>query len=213
MVNLSFYDVRSIFHVEFLGAFKDAKLGPILVMERMKETLRVFLYRYRDNLAIHEQIRISLEITQGVAFFHQLIPPMVHRDLNDRNVMFTFDGVAKIGDFGQAKLVKHNNLSTGTPGAIAYMPPEAMQVGKVWYDESLDVFSLGVLMLEIVTQQPPTIGFVGIGITREVDRRANDFDRMSDLHPLKPSILLCLSDDPKKRPKATELIRRLNKVS
>ena len=70
----------------------------------MKENLRRFLEKHKGDLTTQEQIRISLEITRGVAFLHQLKPPMVHRDLNDKNVMLTFDGVAKDGDFGQSKL-------------------------------------------------------------------------------------------------------------
>ena len=175
-------------------------------MEKMNENLRQFLCNQRDKLIIQEQIRISHEITQGVAFLHQLNPPMVHRDLNDKNVMVTIDGVAKIGDFGSSKLMKNGNyLTTMAPGMLAFMPPEALHEGHSMYDESLDVFSLGVLMLEIGTQQPPTSGGLSIDTTREVDRRAEDLGKMSDLHPLKPFILLCLSDDQKQRPKSTEL--------
>ena len=205
MVNSSFYDVRSIFHVEFLGAFKDANLGPILVMERMKENLRQFLDTHTGKLTVQEQIRISLEITRGLAFLHQLTPPMVHRDLNDKNVMFTFDRVVKIGDFGQAKLKQHLYLRSTQPGMVPYMPPEALTAEEAKYDESLDIFSLGVLMLEIGTQQPPALNMVGIGIVPEIKRRVKDLQRMSDLHPLKPFILFCLSDDRKKRPRAALL--------
>ena len=203
-------------YVEFLGAFKDANLGPLLVMERMKENLRQFLRTHKDKLTVQEQIRISLEITQGVAFLHQLSPPMVHGDLNDKNVMFTFDGVAKLGDFGQSKLRNDVYLRTTAPGMISFMPPEALCPGNAKYDESLDVFSLGVLMLEISTQQQPTSGIVGICITPEVKRRVNDLRKMSDVHPLKPFILLCLSDDQKQRPKSNELekvLPNLDKVN
>ena len=175
------------------------------MMERMNRNLKQFLERSKGKLAIQEQIRISQEITQGVAFLHQLNPPMVHRDLNDKNVMFTFEGVVKIGDFGQSKLKQGSFLNSCQPGAVSFMPPEALHEGNSKYDESLDVFSLGVLMLEIGTQQPPTSNLVGIGITCEVKRRAKDLDRMSDLHPLKPFILLCFSDNQKQRPKSAEL--------
>ena len=189
-------------YVEFLGAFKDAKLGPILVMEKMKENLRQFLERHKgkNTLTVLEQLRISLDITKGVAFLHQLTPPMVHRDLNDKNVMFTFDGVAKIGDFGQSKLKQDLYLTTDLPGMILFMPPEALrEVGNSKYDESLDMFSLGVLMLEIGTQGQPTNNVVGIGTTVEVKRRKTDLRRMNLVHPLKPFILLCLSDSTKQR--------------
>ena len=175
------------------------------MMEKMSENLRQFLERRRGNLDNQEQIRISLEITQGVAFLHQLNPPMIHRDLNDKNVMFTFSGVAKIGDFGQSKLKQDLYLTTDLPGMVSFMPPEALGDGNSKYDESLDMFSLGVLMLEIGTQQPPISSIVGIGVTPEVERRGEDLGKMSDLHPLKHFILLCISDDAKQRPKASHL--------
>ena len=115
-------------------------------MERMNENLRSCLERRKGNLTIQEQICISAEITQGVAFLHQLTPPLVHQDLNDKNVIFTFDGVAKIGDFVQSKVKTEFYLQTTAPGMLPFMPPEAMRTGNAKYDESLDVFSLGVLM-------------------------------------------------------------------
>ena len=174
-------------------------------MERMNENLRRFLERHRGRLTIQEQIRISLEITQGIAFLHQLTPPMVHRDLNDKNVMFTFDGVAKIGDFGQSRLKQDLYLTSDQPGMVIFMPPEALGDGNSKYDESLDIFSLGVLMLEIATQQQPVPSIRGIGTIPEIKRREKHIQKLGDLHPLKPFIVLCLADDRKKRPKAAEM--------
>ena len=199
----------SCMYIEFLGAFKDAKLGPLLVMEKMKDNLREYLSNHRDKLAIHKQICISLEITRGVAFLHQLTPPVVHRDLNDKNVMFTFDGVAKIGDFGQSKLKKDIYLTTTAPGMVSFMPPEALRAGNAKYDESLDVFSLGVLMLEIGTQQGPAQNLQGINTIPEIERRADDLGKMKDFLPLKPLIRLCLKDDRRERPKAADLETQL----
>ena len=189
----------------FRGAFKDVRLGPILVMERMSENLRQFLGRYKGQLSIPDQIRICQAITRGVAFLHQLNPPMVHRDLNDKNVMFTSKGVAKIGDFGQSKLKNDLYLTSAAPGMVSFMPPECLRAEGAKYDESLDVFSLGVLFLEIGTQQAPAPNVEGIGSIREVKRREKDLQKMNDLHPMKPLIFLCLSDDPKERPKAADL--------
>ena len=184
-------------------------------MEKMKENLRQFLERHKGKLTIQEQIRITLEITQGVAFLHQLNPPMVHRDLNDKNVMFTFDGVAKIGDFGQSRLKQDLYLTSDQPGMVTFMPPEALDVGNCKYDESLDMFSLGVLMLEIGTQRQPMSSIVGIGVTPEIKRRDKDLQQMGDLHPLRPFIVICLSDNRKERPKAAEMeivLSRLEEV-
>ena len=181
-------------------------------MERMKENLKHFLVTQRGKLNLLEQIRISHEITQGVEFLHQLTPPMVHRDLNDKNVMFTFEGVVKIGDFGQSKVKTGFYLKTTTPGMVTFMPPEALRPGNAKYDESLDVFSLGVLMLSIGTQHPPISDITGICTIPEVERRAKDLERMSDSHPLKHYILICLSEVPEKRPKAAALVSVLSKL-
>ena len=190
----------------FIGAFNDPRLGPILVMEKMKENLRQFLDKWK-KLRLPKQLRITLEIIRGVAFLHQQNPPLVHRDLNDKNVMFSFEGVVKIGDFGQSKLKKDLYLTSRQPGMVAFMPPEALAAGKSKYNESLDIFSVGVLMLEIGTQQEPLVDLHGIGIIREVKRREKDLQILDKNHPLRRLVLLCLNDNPKERPKASDLQR------
>ena len=191
----------------FIGAFNDPRLGPILAMEKMQENLRQFLDKWKKKLQLPKQLRISLEIIRGVAFLHQQTPPLVHRDLNDKNVMFSFEGVVKIGDFGQSKLKKDLYLTTGQPGMVTFMPPEALDVDKSKYNESLDIFSVGVLMLEIGTQQEPLVNLRGIGIIREVERRERDLKILGEDHPLRRPVLLCLKDNPKERPKASDLQR------
>ena len=189
----------------FIGAYTHDSLGPILVMEKMKENLRRYLDRTRKALLLPMQLSISLEIIEGVAFLHQQIPPLVHRDLNDKNVMFSFEDVIKIGDFGQAKLKKDMYLTTDQPGMVTFMPPEALIAGNSEYSESLDIFSIGVLLLEIGTQQEPLQNLCGIGVLREIERREEDLKALHEDHPLRPLVLLCLNDKPKDRPKATEL--------
>ena len=176
-------------------------------MEKMQENLRQFLDKWKNNLQIPKQLRISLEIIRGVAFLHQQTPPLVHRDLNDKNVMFSFEGVVKIGDFGQSKLKKDLYLTTGQPGMVTFMPPEALDICKSKHNESLDIFSVGVLILEIGTQQEPQVNLRGIGITPEVERRARDLKNLGEDHPLRQPVLLCLKDNPKERPKASDLQR------
>ena len=193
----------------FIGAFNDSRLGPILVMEKMQENLRQFLNKCKINLQLAKQLRISLEIIRGVAYLHQQTPPLVHRDLNDKNVMFSTEGVIKIGDFGQSKLKKDLYLTTRQPGMVIFMPPEALNADKSKYNESLDIFSVGVLMLEIGTQQEPLENLHGIGIIPEVDRREKDLKALGEEHPLRQPVLLCLKDNPNERPKASDLQREV----
>ena len=203
------YDVGYILdYAGFIEAFNDPELGPILVMEKMQENLRQFLNGWKNKLPLPKQLRISLEIIRGVAYLHQQTPPLVHCDISDTNVMFSFEGDIKIGGFGQSELKRDLYLTTPQPGSIAFMPPEALNL-QSQYNESLDIFSVGVLMLEIGTQQEPMVNLLGVGTIREVERRERDLKALGEDHPLRPQILLCLKDNPKERPKASDLQREV----
>ena len=150
---------------------------------------------------LQKQLEVCLAIARGLRFLHTHTPPIVHRDLTDKNVMLGKDGLVKIGDLGQSRLKANNAeyFNTAQPGAIPFMPPEAMQE-QSHYNEKLDIFSLGVLVLEVATQQPPRVRLVGIGRDKEIVRRREDLSKLEEDHPLKPLILSCLEDDPNERP-------------
>ena len=187
--------------VGFKGAFYDETTDePILVMELMKENLRQYLERNRGQLSRQKQLEICIEIVRGLRFLHTHSPPIVHRDLTDKNILLDADGVVKISDLGQSKLKTAEYFSTTFPGQVSFMPPEAAVAGNSHYNEKLDVFSLGVLMLEIATQQSPHVSLVGIGVTPELQRHGEDLSKLDKDHPLLPLILSCLNDNPKERP-------------
>ena len=128
-----------------------------------------------------------------MVYLHGLKNPLIHRDLSDKNVLLTETGAVKIADFGQAKLLGDlsDTLQTTQPGTILYMPPEVLEKKKR-YTAKVDSFSLGVLLLEICTQGPPSSGLDGINYEIEVKRREDDLRRLDDAHPLKPLIVWCL---------------------
>ena len=199
--------------VKFEGAFYDETYnGPVLVMELMTETLQQYLRRNRGHLSRQEQLEICISIVLGLQFLHTRTPPIVHRDLTDKNVLLDANRVVKISDLGQSRLKTKEYFSTGQPGSIPFMSPEAMQ-DPSRYNEKLDVFSLGVLMLEVATQQVPCVSMVGIGVTPEVQRRKKDLSRLDEDHPLRPVILSCLKDDPKERPNIATVLTQLLAVN
>ena len=107
-------------------------------------------------LKLEEAIDISLQISEGLSKAHE--KDIVHRDLKPANVMLTKDGVVKILDFGLAKLrgqTKLTKLGT-TLGTAPYMSPEQARGEEV--DNRTDVFSLGVLLYEMLTGQLPFKG-------------------------------------------------------
>ena len=196
--------LRHPYIVGFMGAFYEMNLKePILVMERMRENLRDLLGREKQ-LSLHRQLQICFEIVAGLEFLHNRSPPTVHRDLNDKNVMLSEEGVMKIGDLGQSRLKEESvdYFSTGQPGAIPFMPPEALR-DKAHYNEKIDMFSLGVLMLEIATGRYPSVKLIGIGVESEIARRKEDLSKLSNDHPLQRFVLQCLKDNYRDRPSAT----------
>ena len=196
--------------VGFKGAFYDETADePILVMELMTENLRQYLQRNRGQLSRQRQLAICIEIVRGLRFLHTRTPPIVHRDLTDKNILLAVDGVVKIGDLGQSRLKgPEEYFSSAQPGLIPFMPPEAMRE-QSRYNEKLDIFSLGVLMLEVATQQPPRVSLVGIGTVTQSQRRREDLSKLDEDHPLLLLILSCLRDNPKERPDVVSVHRQL----
>ena len=199
--------------VEFIGVFHqgEGEESALLVMELMEQTLEQFLQDNRGTLSREKQIAICLQVVLGLLFLHQHDPQILHRDLTAKNVLMNKEGsVAKISDFGQAKFrpTSVQYLTTRQPGTILYMPPEAL-VDKPRFTDKGDVFSLGVLMLQVATQEAPSCGLVIREGQPEVERRAADLSRLPADHPLRPLILQCLQDDPAKRPSCLEVLHNL----
>ena len=197
--------------VGFKGAFYDQHSNePLLVMEKMNQDLRELLRAKKGKLAYRRQFQLCQDVAKGIHFLHTQDPPLVHRDLSAKNILLDESGRAKIGDLGQSKLKSAAYFQTKQPGAVPYMPPEAL-AAKPRYDEKIDIFSYGVLMLEIATQHEPNPGLQNIGSVPEKDRRQADLAFLPNNYPLRPLILWCLNDDPKQRPDTAAVLKELEK--
>jgi len=85
---------------------------------------------------------------------------VIHRDLKPANVMITSDGTPKVGDFGLAKLLDENSLSVAgeLAGTWFYMSPEQVAAKRAGIDHQSDIFSLGVILYELLTLVRPFEG-------------------------------------------------------
>ncbi len=126
-----------------------------IVMEYVEgQTLRGKLQSTKINLKA--AIEIGLQIADGLAAAHE--KGIVHRDVKPENIMVRKDGIAQIMDFGLAKLHGVSRLTKegSTVGTAGYMSPE--QVQGIEADHRSDIFSLGVLLYELFSGQPPFKG-------------------------------------------------------
>ena len=213
--------------VQFLSVAKyPSRHGPILLMELMKESLTEFLKHSKKTLPFHVQVNITYDIAQAIEYLHN--KHILHRDLSSNNVLLNDDCRAKVTDFGMSKVADANGQMsrskvTQCPGTPAYMPPEALRA-KPRYSEKLDVFSLGVLIIQIITRKfpSPTVAEIVIEdpseptkiiVVPELERRKEDIDNIPSNHTLLPIALDCLKDKEKDRPTAAQTCQRLKQLS
>ena len=213
--------------VQYLCMRQDPDTGlPVLLMELMDESLTHFLESSPQPIAYHIQANICHDITLALSFLHS--NGIVHRDLSSNNVLLRGNVLAKVTDFGMAKLGDLNPQATRytftmCPGTDVYMPPEAVQDEPV-YTEKIDCFSFGVIVVQTLTRQFPKPGNrrqkVEVnhpGLPRgvlemrlaEVDRRQNHISQVDPNHPLLPIALDCLKDEDSERPSAQQLCERV----
>jgi non-specific serine/threonine protein kinase len=107
-------------------------------------------------LKVEEAVDIAVQVANGLSKAHER--GIVHRDIKPANIIITNDGVVKILDFGLAKLIGQSRLTkTGsTIGTAAYMSPEQAQGLEV--DHRTDIWSLGVVLFEMLTGKLPFRG-------------------------------------------------------
>jgi tetratricopeptide (TPR) repeat protein/predicted Ser/Thr protein kinase len=126
---------------------------PYITMEYVRGEDLKRLLRKVGHLFAGQAIPIACQICEGLTEAHRL--GIVHRDLKPQNIMIDEEGQAKIMDFGLARLSTgdDNALKKGTEGTPAYISPE--QIKGIAPDARSDLYSLGVLMYEMLTGTLP----------------------------------------------------------
>ena len=212
--------------IQYLGSCRDPESGlPVMFMELMDESLTSFLERPANPppLPLHIQVNIAHDVAQALSHLHR--HEVLHRDLSSNNVLLIGNQRAKVTDFGMAKLLGTDPRLTPTycPGTNGYMSPEAL-ADPPSYTTKLDIFSCGVLFVQLITRKFPDPGprtyTVELNDPRfpsgralvevpELERRKAHIDPIDPTHPLLRVALDCLKDKEEPRPTAEQLCSRL----
>lgn len=133
---------------------------------------RLIVYDYMPNLSLMSHLHgqhsaeclldwkrrmdIAIGSAEGIAYLHHhATPHIIHRDIKGSNVLLDSDFKARVADFGFAKLIPDGatHVTTRVKGTLGYLAPEYAMLGKV--NESCDVYSFGILLLEIASGKRP----------------------------------------------------------
>ena len=127
-----------------------------IVMEYIDGKTIKQLIKKRGGLTLSEVVDIMLQLTDGISHAHDSF--IIHRDIKPQNIMILENGLVKITDFGIAMAINAAQLTqtNSVMGSVHYLPPE-QAVGKGATIKS-DIYSLGILMFELVTGRIPFKG-------------------------------------------------------
>ena len=137
------------------GVTKNQNSGDfMLVLEKMDHDLRTFIRRNKSTLRWHTVYNFFWIILSHLFVLHDF--DIAHKDLHSGNILLRWDNNWWLGDFGLCGPA--NKPTTSVYGNLPYMAPEVIR-GKV-YTTAADIYSIGMLMYEVSTGQPPFYGRV-----------------------------------------------------
>ncbi|KAF7078873.1 hypothetical protein CFC21_083227 [Triticum aestivum] len=203
---------------------------------------RLIVYDYMQNLSLHSHLHgqhaaechlgwerrmnIAIDSAEGIAYLHHhAIPHIIHRDVKASNVLLDANFQARVADFGFAKLIPDGatHVTTKVKGTLGYLAPEYAMLGKA--KESCDVYSFGVLLLELASGKKPvekinpttklTITEWALPLTREqkfkemADPKLGDSFAEAEVKRMVLVGLACTQTKPEQRPVMSEVVEML----
>ena len=210
--------------VQFLGVyFLSGSRVPMLILEKMDTSLRHYLENHtKEDFVLPNKIYVLRQVAQALSYLHSRSPPLVHHDLSANNVLLNEVSLqAKLTDFGMTRAMDPSKMTrkSSAKGTQAFMPPEALH-SPPKYNEKLDVFSYGNVIVTVVIHDwpepgPPTAFDRGkiIGFS-ELQRRQQYLVLFTpeENELFLPIIDPCLQNDPTMRPTSIQLVTQMRGI-
>ncbi len=149
-------------HPNIVNVYDVGEEGGIhyIVMELVEGiTLKKYIEK-KSRLSVKEAVSIAIQVCMGIEAAHNT--HIIHRDIKPQNIMISKDGKVKVTDFGIAKAVSSNTITSNVMGSVHYTSPEQARGG--YSDEKSDIYSLGITLFEMLTGRVPFNGETTVAI-------------------------------------------------
>ena len=209
--------------VQFLGVyFEPSSRLPVLVTEMIDISLCIFLEsRSKAEFPLHLKAFVLRQVAQALAYLHSQNPPLVHQ-LSTNNVLLNVASfMTKVSNFGMSQAINPSTLSrkSSVKGRPTFRAPEALH-RPPRYDEKLDIFSFGNIILSTVTHEwpnpDPPNRYEGNSLIalNELQRRYHHVATFTaeEKQLFLPTVNQCLENCPDKRPSSAILVKELRRI-
>ncbi|KAJ6514763.1 kinase-like domain-containing protein [Mycena vulgaris] len=203
----------------FIGVCDDIAPWPVLVSPFYKFG---HVGRYLKKHPSTNRQDLVCEVASGLQYLHA--HDIIHGDLKVQNVLVDKRGYPCICDFGISKIINHRGFTTSSVGTAPYMAPELFfVVDGVTQDEaspsttkSSDIYSFALLVLEILTSEPPkgrpSRPIVTAKILADLRPKRADYEEQTVAHEIWSLLDRCWAFEPHLRPVIFEVLRELNSI-
>ena len=176
-----------------------------IIMEYVEGiTLKTYIEK-KGQLTFKEAISIAIQMCTGIEAAHK--HNIIHRDIKPQNIIISKEGKVKVTDFGIARAVDSNTVSSNAMGSVHYVSPEQARGG--YCDAKSDIYSVGITMYEMITGRVPFDG--DSTVTVAMKHLQENITPPSQYAPdmskaLEKIILKCTQKSPERRYESTTLL-------
>ena len=189
--------------IQFIDAFQINDMV-FIVLEYCANGCLFFYIDGNNGLPLSLALRFFYQIGTAIEYLHEL--KIAHRDIKPENILLDETLNAKLCDFGWSSMINDDEYRTSVCGTYEYMSPEIVSNGKYSHTEKVDIWCMGILMLELLSGKTP---FHGETVDQIRNEHMNKSIQYNNKWPIELVDLISsmLETDPKIRPTMSKILK------